>query len=625
MGKTLVIAEKPSVGKDYAKALPGSFKAESDYLESDDFVVSWAVGHLVELAEPEDYDPKYKLWSLNRLPIIPEEFHLKPIEGRGKKQLDVLRKLAKRKDVDEVVNGCDAGREGELIFEYIRELLAVDKPVKRLWVSSMTKDAIRDGFEHLRDSSEMAPLSAAARSRGEADWLVGMNGTRAATKVGRLEGVVSLGRVQTPTLALIVRRDLEIDAFVPETYFQVDARFQLDQERTYLGRWFEGKEDRTSEHERAQAVADAASGADASVLSVKRNERKTRPPLLYDLTSLQREANSRYGLSAQRTLAAAQRLYEGSAHGAVITYPRTRSQFLPSDQIPTLKRIAASLGGIPAYKPHAEYVAGLDVLPLARVVNDGKVDDHHAIIPTGDLPRGELSNDDRRVYDLICRRYLAVFHPEARFEDTEVVTEAGGSRFRTKGRRLLEAGWRGPAFGDEPAEPERQGEDEPEQTLPRIDEGERGTCTSAEVLEKQTKPPGRYSEASLLGAMETAGRSIDDEELREAMKEQRPRHPRHPRRHDRAAAERGLHRARGQGAGGHHQGPRHDRAAGHARPHVGGADRLTGRSGCPRSSTGRPTAPASWPTSPASPSSWSTTSATSAPSRWAPARTATAT
>ncbi|HWH66086.1 MAG TPA: DNA topoisomerase, partial [Gaiellales bacterium] len=332
-------------------------------------------------------------------------------------------------------------------------------------------------------------------------------------------GVVSLGRVQTPTLALIVRRDLEIDAFVPETYFQVDARFQLDQERTYLGRWFEGKEDRTSEHERAQAVADAASGADASVLSVKRNERKTRPPLLYDLTSLQREANSRYGLSAQRTLAAAQRLYEGSAHGAVITYPRTRSQFLPSDQIPTLKRIAASLGGIPAYKPHAEYVAGLDVLPLARVVNDGKVDDHHAIIPTGDLPRGELSNDDRRVYDLICRRYLAVFHPEARFEDTEVVTETGGSRFRTKGRRLLEAGWRGPAFGDEPAEPERQGEDEPEQTLPRIDEGERGTCTSAEVLEKQTKPPGRYSEASLLGAMETAGRSIDDEELREAMKD----------------------------------------------------------------------------------------------------------
>src|SRR3954471_9194766 len=401
MGKTLVIAEKPSVGKDYAKALPGSFKAESDYLESDDFVVSWAVGHLVELAEPEDYDPKYKLWSLNRLPIIPDEFHLKPIEGRGKKQLDVRPNLDRRRNVDEVVNGCDAGREGELIFEYIRELLTVDKPVKRLWVSSMTRDAIREGFEHLRDSSEMAPLSAAARSRGEADWLVGMNGTRAATKVGRMEGVVSLGRVQTPTLALIVRRDLEIDAFVPETYFQVDATFELDEARRYKGRWFEGKEDRTSHLERAEAVATAAAGSDSAVLSVKRTERKQRPPLLYDLTSLQREANSRYGMSAQRTLAAAQRLYEGSSNGAVITYPRTRSQFLPSDQIGNLKPIASRLAAREPYRPYAEYVANLDVLPLARVVNDGKVDDHHAIIPTGELPRGELSNDDRRVFDMV--------------------------------------------------------------------------------------------------------------------------------------------------------------------------------------------------------------------------------
>jgi DNA topoisomerase-3 len=519
MGKTLVIAEKPSVGKDYAKALPGSFASHSDYLESDQFVVSWAVGHLVELAEPEDYDAKYKLWSLNRLPIIPDQFALKPIEGRGKKQLDVLGKLIKRKDVDQIVNGCDAGREGELIFDYIYDLLGTDKPVKRLWVSSMTRDAIREGFQHLRDGAEMAPLGDAARSRGEADWLVGMNGTRAATKVGRMEGVVSLGRVQTPTLALIVRRDLEIDAFVPETYFQVDASFQLDQERGYRGRWFAGKDDRTPDREKADAVAAAAAGADATVLSVKRTERKQRPPLLYDLTSLQREANNRFGMSAQRTLAAAQRLYEGSSNGALITYPRTRSQFLPSDQISTLKPIARSLGGIAAYRPHAEYVAGLDVLPLARVVNDGKVDDHHAIIPTGDLPRGELSNDDRRVYDLVCRRYLAVFHPDARFEDTDVVTEAGGERFRTKGKRLLEAGWRAPAFGDEPIVSERPGDDEPEQALPRIDEGERGRCSEAEVLEKQTKPPGRYSEASLLGAMETAGKSIEDEELREAMKE----------------------------------------------------------------------------------------------------------
>ncbi|MDX6593870.1 MAG: topoisomerase [Gaiellales bacterium] len=519
MGKTLVIAEKPSVGKDYAKALGGTFKSQGEYLESDDYVVSWAVGHLAELAEPEVYDPKYKVWSLNRLPIIPERFQLQPIQGRGKKQLDVLGKLAKRKDVDAIVNGCDAGREGELIFAYIHDVLGMTKPVRRLWVSSMTKDAIRDAFTHLRDGSEMANLQDAARSRGEADWLVGMNGTRAATKVGRLDGVVSLGRVQTPTLALIVRRDLEIDAFVPETYFQVDAQFALDDDRAYTGRWFKGRDDRTAEREEADRVAAAASGADSSVLSVKRTERKQRPPLLYDLTSLQREANNRFGMSAQRTLAAAQRLYEGSSNGAVITYPRTRSQFLPSDQIPTLKPIASSLAGISAYRPHAEYVTSLDVLPLARVVNDKKVDDHHAIIPTGDLPRGELSSDDRRIYDLVARRFLAVFHPEARFEDTEVVTEAAGERFRTKGKRLLQAGWRGPAFGDEQPEPERGEDDEREQSLPRIDEGERGRCTEAEVLEKQTKPPGRYSEASLLGAMETAGKSIDDEELRDAMKE----------------------------------------------------------------------------------------------------------
>jgi DNA topoisomerase III len=519
MGKTLVIAEKPSVGKDYAKALGGSFQSHGDYLESDDYVVSWAVGHLVELAEPEDYDPKYRRWSLNRLPIIPETFKLQPIEGRGRKQLDVLGKLARRRDVEEIVNGCDAGREGELIFAYIHDLLGMEKPVRRLWVSSMTKDAIREGFAQLRDGAEMASLEAAARSRGEADWLVGMNGTRAATKVGRLDGVVSLGRVQTPTLALIVRRDLEIDAFVPETYFQVDARFALDGDRAYTGRWFKGRDDRTSEREEADRVAAAASGADAKVLSVKRTERKTRPPLLYDLTSLQREANSRFGMSAQRTLAAAQRLYEGSSNGAVITYPRTRSQFLPSDQIAALKPIAASLAQLPAYRPYAEYVTSLDVLPLARVVNDKKVDDHHAIIPTGDLPRGEMSNDDRRVYDMVVRRYLAVFHPDARFEDTEVVTEAGDERFRTKGKRLLEAGWRAPAFGDEEAPQERGEDDEREQALPKIDEGEQGRCTSAEVLEKQTKPPGRYTEASLLGAMETAGKAIDDEELREAMKD----------------------------------------------------------------------------------------------------------
>jgi DNA topoisomerase-3 len=520
MGKTLIIAEKPSVGQDYARALGGGFQKHEGYLESDDRIVSWAIGHLAELAEPEDYDESLKRWSMKTLPVLPESFKLRP-DPRGKKQLDIIRRLMKRADVDEIVNGCDAGREGELIFAYILDVAKVRKPVRRLWVSSMTRAAITEGFEHLRDGEEMANLEAAARSRSEADWLVGMNGTRAATVRGRaLGGVVSLGRVQTPTLALIVRRDLEIDAFEPETYFQVDARFALDGPRAYTGRWFEGKEDRTSERERAEAVAAAATGAPATVESVKRTERKTRPPLLYDLTSLQRDANSRFGMSASRTLQAAQRLYEGSAAGAVITYPRTRSQFLPSDQVGNLKGIARGLTGLPFARAAAQYVAGLDVLPLARVVADAKVDDHHAIIPTGELPTKELSGDDARIFELVVRRFLAVFHPEAKFEDTEIITVAAEHRFRTRGRRLIEAGWRGAAFGEEAAAEEPGGdEDEPRQVLPRVDDGERGTCEQAEVLEKQTKPPARYSEASLLRDMETAGKQIEDEELRQAMKD----------------------------------------------------------------------------------------------------------
>src|SRR6476660_2082525 len=428
MGKQLVIAEKPSVAQDYARELGGGFQKHEGYLESDDHIVSWAIGHLVELAEPEDYDEALKRWSSRALPVLPEQFKLRP-DARNKKQLDVLKRQIKRDDVDDIVNGCDAGREGELIFQYIMDVAKTKKPVRRLWVSSMTKDAIRDGFENLRPGEEMEPLAAAARSRSEADWLVGMNATRAATVKGRsLGGVVSLGRVQTPTLALIVRRDLEIDAFEPQTYFQVDARFGLDGPRSYVGRWFEGKEDRTSERERAEAVSAAATGAPATVESVKRTERKTRPPLLYDLTSLQRDANSRFGMSASRTLQAAQRLYEGSSAGAVITYPRTRSQFLPSDQIGNLKGIARGLTGLPFVRAAAQYVAGLDVLPLARVVADAKVDDHHAIIPTGELPTKELSGDDARIYELVVRRFLAVFHPEAKFEDTEIITVAAEHR-----------------------------------------------------------------------------------------------------------------------------------------------------------------------------------------------------
>jgi DNA topoisomerase-3 len=519
MAKRLVIAEKPSVGKDYAKALPDTFQAKDGYLEGDEWVVAWAVGHLVELAEPEDYDENLRRWSMKTLPIVPEQFKLKPAEdgrGSGRKQLNVLKTLMRRKDVDEVVNGCDAGREGELIFAYIADWAGLDKPTRRLWVSSMTRAAIREGFDALRDGAELRDLEAAARSRSEADWLVGMNGTRAATIRGRaLGGVVSLGRVQTPTLALVVARDAEIDAFVPETYFQVEAQFALAGERRYGGRWFEGKADRTGDRERAERAARAADGAPATVESVTSRRQKERPPLLYDLTTLQRDANSRFGMSAARALAAAQRLYEGSTAGALLTYPRTRSRFLPGDQVPALKGIAARLAALPGYRAPAEYVAGLDVLPLGRVVNDAKVDDHHAIIPTGEAPRKPLTGDDARVYDLVVRRFLAVFHPEAVWEHTEIVTAAGGERFRTRGRRLVTPGWR--AAYEQPAASE-DGEEEAA-LLPRVEDGERGTCEKAELFERQTKPPPRYSEASLLSAMETAGRTIEDEELREAMKD----------------------------------------------------------------------------------------------------------
>jgi len=523
MGKTLVVAEKPSVAEDYARALGGGFAKHDGYLESHRYVVSWAVGHLVGLAEPEAYGPAYQRWSIKTLPILPDRFQLEPDE-HGRAQLGVLEKLMARDDVDELVNGCDAGREGELIFAYIADWVGADKPVRRLWVSSMTQAAIKEGFAHLRPGEDFRTLADAARARSEADWLVGMNATRAATVRARsLGGVVSLGRVQTPTLALVVRRDAEVDAFEPVTYFLVEARFRLDGDRRYRGRWFAGGEERIAERAEAERIAAAANGAPALVASANKKERRERPPLLYDLTSLQREANSRFGMTAARTLAAAQRLYEGSTAGALLTYPRTRSRFLPSDQAPQLRDVAARLASYPQHRAAAEYVANLRELPLGRVVDDAKVDDHHAIVPTGEVATRALSGDDARIYDMVVRRFLAVFHPDARWEDTEVVTEAGGERFRTRGRRLVDAGWRA-AYG-ESAEappddaPEAQAEEDDDQTLPPIAADERGACEEAAARELQTRPPPRYTEASLLSAMESAGRTIEDEELREAMKE----------------------------------------------------------------------------------------------------------
>ncbi|TML60095.1 MAG: DNA topoisomerase III [Actinobacteria bacterium] len=517
MGKTLVIAEKPSVGRDLAAALPGAFAKNDAYLESDDYVVTWAVGHLVELAQPEDYDEKLKKWRMADLPIVPEDFRLKPRDAKSKKQLTAIRKLLARADVDRVINACDAGREGELIFAYIYESTGAKKPVDRLWISSMTKQAIREGFERLRPGEQLRPLEQAARSRSEADWLVGMNATRAATIRGRawVGGVVSLGRVQTPTLAMIVKREREIQVFVPEPYWLVRAAF----EPPYDGLWFEGDETRIKEGARADEIVERVSGKDGEVESVERKEQSERAPLLYDLTSLQRDANRRFGFSARRTLQAAQSLYEGKK---AITYPRTSSRFLSGDLVPQLKPTAETLLPIPDYADAARFVLGLRQLPLGRVVNDARVDDHHAIIPTDvEHDVSEFTPDERRVFDLVARRFLAVFHPPARYARTTIVTLVEGERFRTRGKVTLEAGWR-TVYGHQSDEERKAQEEEGEGEgieLPELQQGQKVRCVTAASEAKETKPPPRYTEATLLSAMETAGKLVDDEELREAMKE----------------------------------------------------------------------------------------------------------
>ena len=525
--KTLVIAEKPSVGKDLARVLPGPFKKQTGAtdkteraLEGPEHVISWAVGHLVQLADPDNYDEKYKKWRMADLPIVPAKFKLTVRDERSQKQMTIVRQLLKRDDIDQVVNACDAGREGELIFAYLYEQAKATQPVKRLWLSSMTAEAMRNALANLRDGEEYALLEQAARSRSEADWIVGMNATRAATIRLRssFDGAVSLGRVQTPTLAIIARREEEIRAFVPEPYWLVDAQFEAEGNRTFEGRYHEGAQPRISNAEAAQAIVEAVRAQRGEITKLEKRKRTEIVPLLYDLTSLQREANTRYGFSAKRTLGAAQRCYE--EHKA-LTYPRTASRYLTSDMVPELKEIAAKVGHHPEYAKPAAFVGALDLLPLKRVVDDAKVGDHHAIIPTNAEHKLEkFSDDDRKIYDMVTRRFLAAFHPPAEWENTRIETTVAGHVFRTRGKVLVFAGWRA-AYGELPEE-EKSAKDEDEgrdQTLPKLEQGEGVDTTDIESAAKETKPPRRYSDASLLGAMETAGKLVDDDEAREAMKE----------------------------------------------------------------------------------------------------------
>ncbi|MDE3132953.1 MAG: DNA topoisomerase 3 [Acidobacteriota bacterium] len=534
MSKTLVIAEKPSVGRDLSKVLPGPFTKGEGVLEGPDHIITWAVGHLVQLADPDEYDAKYAKWRMPDLPIVPKKFKLVVRDERSKKQMTVVKRELDRDDVDGVVNACDAGREGELIFAYLYEKAGSKLPVKRLWLNSMTNSAIREAFATLHPSADFHTLEEAARSRSEADWIVGMNATRAATIRLRssFDGAVSLGRVQTPTLAILARREQEIRAFVPEPYWVVDARFLAlpeDPRRAYDGRFHAGagtasgaRGPRIKSAEQAAAIVAACEGGTGTITKVEKRESKDRAPLLYDLTSLQREASNRYGYTASHTLSCAQRLYE--EHKA-LTYPRTNSRYITSDMIPDIKPIARLVGGQREYAAAAAYVTGLDMLPLGRVVNNEKVTDHHAIIPTlaESHPVEKMRDDDHRIYDMVVRRFLAVFHPEAVFENTRVETTVAEHVFRTRGRLLLVPGWRavyGEGVGADANASAPEDDDEgADQQLPKLEQGERAKVHRVASEGKETKPPRRYSDASLLAAMETAGKLVDDEAMREAMKE----------------------------------------------------------------------------------------------------------
>jgi DNA topoisomerase III len=512
MSKSLIIAEKPSVANDLARAL-GGFHKEGDHFESDKYIISSAIGHLVELALPTELDVKRGKWSFANLPIIPEAFHLKPIE-KTKARFNMLKKLMNRDDVDLLINACDAGREGELIFRYLILLAGIKKPVRRLWLQSMTADSIREAFNHLRSEEEMVPLSKAAVCRSESDWLVGINGTRAMTAFNNRAGgfqLTPVGRVQTPTLAILAEREDKIHQFKPRSYYEVFGDFEV-KAGNYRGRWFkedfakDGDEDARAERIWEQAQPDEIKKRCLGKTGVATEEKKPTtqaPPLLYDLTSLQRDANAR-GFSAKRTLQIAQQLYE---RFKVVTYPRTDSRYLPEDYVPTVKATLSKIDN-----PHARTVLDNQwVKQSKRIFNNAKISDHFAIIPTGTVPHG-LDEVQQKIYDMITRRFIAVFFPAAQFEVTTRITRVDKDAFKTEGKIIKDPGWLA-VYGREAAS--EQGEE----SLVAITPNEPAKVLDVEIVQNETKPPARFSEATLLSAMEGAGKLVEDEELREAMRE----------------------------------------------------------------------------------------------------------
>lgn len=516
MAQTLVIAEKPSVAGDIARAL-GGFKKDGDFWVSDGMLIGSAVGHLLEIKAPEDYDVKRGRWSFANLPVIPPYFDLQPIAKNEAKFTSLAKKIRSR-NVTDVINACDAGREGELIFRYIMQATGSKKPVRRLWLQSMTKDGIRTAFEHLRTDEEMKPLEAAARCRSEADWLVGINGTRAMTAFNSKDGgffLTTVGRVQTPTLAIVVAREEEIKKFEPRRYWQVRATFAAVA-GAYEGVWFdpnftktkttapELKADRMWTEDEALKLVEKCRGRDGFVTeTVKKSTQLS--PALFDLTSLQREANARFGFPAKMTLAIAQRLYE---RHKVLTYPRTDARALPEDYVDTVKDTMKKLAGIDAYvKFTGEVLANGWVRQDKRIFDNTKISDHFAIIPTGELPKS-LDETDQKIYDLVVRRFISVFYPAAEYNVTTRITKVEGEHFLTEGKVLLKAGWLEPV-----------GRSQKSADLPPVVQDERVRTEAVEAVSDETRPPARYTDATLLSAMENAGKKLDSDELRDAMAE----------------------------------------------------------------------------------------------------------
>lgn len=520
MGKLAVITEKESVARDVVNVL-GGFTSKKDFYENDRYVVMWAVGHILSLPAPEEIDEKYKRWMLQDLPILPEKFDLKPAE-KMKGRLDLMAKTFDRSDVEGIVNACDAGREGELIFREIVEYTGTDKPIHRLWLQSMTPGAIREGFANLQPGHRYDGLADAAWCRSEADWLVGMNATRAVTKrlsSRKVRGVWSAGRVQTPTLAILVDHEFKILGFEPRPYWQIIAQFQAA-DHSYPATWIdpnwkgnpeEGeKEDRIFELERAQQILEKVQGLPGAA-SETRKPSKESAPFLFDLTTLQREANRRFGYSARRTLQAAQRLYE--AH-KVLTYPRTDSKHLPEDYHEHVDRVLDVFSGDGEFGPFARRLKSAGLMNTGRIFDNTKVSDHFAIIPTGELPK-HLEGDDARIFDLVMRRFLSAFYPPAVWSQVERKTEVEGEVFRSRSRTLQVPGWR-EVYGSE----ENQDAQLPP-LVPGADAAENVGVQSEgfELEEKRTRPPGRITEGRLLGLMERAGKDVEDEELSAALAE----------------------------------------------------------------------------------------------------------